>query len=188
MDQKKDAGKSDSYVMIGKVHSAQGIRGDLYISIFAEEANWAEQWDRLYCSKKNEDKPQQSFKIIKKRQHQKQKRWGFVVSVEGVADRNQSEAMVGSNVYIPEHFLVSGEGEDLYLREVLGFRVLDQQRGDVGEVVGFSGNSMQDILVIKNDIGEYEVPFVSPIHLQTDKEKQQLLMDIPQGLVAGEEL
>ena len=95
---------------------------------------------------------------------------------------------MGHFVYVPENFLVSKEGEEIFLREVLGFEVMDKQRGEVGKVVGFSGNAMQDILIIKNELGTYEVPFVSPIHLETDKKNKTLFMDIPQGLVAGESL
>lgn len=178
----------ESYVLIGKIHSPQGIRGELYVSIFAEEAAWADQWETLCVSAKEQTAPQQFLQIQTARIHQKQGRWGFVVRLAEVKDRNQAEAMKGMNVYVPEHFLVSEEGEDVYLREVLGFQVIDQERGAVGTVKGFSGNAMQDILVVEGDHGEFEVPFVEPILIEIQKEKQTLLMDIPVGLVAGEEL
>jgi 16S rRNA processing protein RimM len=177
-----------SFVLIGKVHSPQGIRGELYISVFAEEAAWVEKWDTLYVSSVDENQPSQDYKIVSARPHQKQNRWGFVIRLQDMNDRNQAEAMKGLNVYIPESFLVSAEGEEIYLREVLGFRVIDQTRGEVGEVIGFSGNAMQDLLVIKGQKGKFEVPFVEPIHQSTDKDNKTLHMDIPQGLVAGEEL
>ncbi len=180
--------EQSKFVLIGKVHSPQGIRGEIFVSIFSGEAAWYEQWDTLYLSSDSEDAPTSEMKIIKSREHQKQGRWGFAVSTEEVKDRNRAETMKGYKVYIPESFLISEEGEGLYLREVLGFRVIDKTRGDVGEVIGFSGNSMQDILVIEGAKGHFEVPFVEPILMETDKDNRLLQMDIPLGLVAGETL
>lgn len=178
----------DNFVSIGKIQSAQGIKGELYIFIVAGEAQWVDQWDTLYVSDFELNAPQQSFEIVSAREHVKQKRWGFVVRLKSINDRNQAEKLVGKRVFVPESFLISDGDEEIYLREVLGFRVEDKTRGEVGEVVGFSGNDYQDLLVIKNDKGEFEVPFVEPIHLETDMENKKLIMDIPFGFVIGEEI
>ncbi len=176
------------FVFVGKVHSAQGIKGEIFVSIYSGEAEWADEWETLFLSDDKTEAPTQELKILKIREHQKQGRWGFSLNLESITDRNKAEELKGQKVYIPESFLVSDEGEEIYLREVLGFRVIDQTRGDVGVVVGFSGSALQDLLVVKGEEGQFEVPFVDPIHISTDKDKKQLQMDIPQGLVAGEEL
>ena len=178
----------EKFVSIGKIHSAQGIRGELFVHIFSGEAEWMDQWHDLHWSEKVDTVPKAFSKITSKRVHEKQKKWGFALRLDEVKDRNDAEAWVGRKVYVPESFLVSEEGEEIYLREVLGFRVMDETRGDVGEVVGFSGSAWQDLLVIKNQDGEFEVPFVEPILIETKKDEKILVMDIPQGLVAGEEL
>lgn len=177
-----------NYVLIGKIHSAQGIKGEIFVSIFSEEAEWADRWETLYVSKDKEQQPSAEFAIASARTHKKLGRWGFAVRLDNVKDRNRAEELKGLKVYVPEDFLVSEEGEAIYLREVLGFRVIDQTRGDVGEVVGFAGNAMQDLLVIESEKGQFEVPFVEPLLVETDRDNKKLIMDIPQGLVAGEEL
>ncbi len=177
-----------AFVFIGKIHSPQGIKGELFVSIFPEEAVWVEQWKTLFLSTESEEHPSQEMTIEWAREHKKQGRWGFVIRVAEIADRNQAEEMKGLKVYIPEEFLVSEEGEDIFLREVLGFEVIDRTRGSVGEVVGFSGNAMQDIVIIEGSHGPFEVPFVEPILVKIDKDNKQLQMEIPMGLVAGEEL
>lgn len=180
--------ENGGFVLIGKVHSAQGIKGELYISIFAEEAAWVDQWEEVHLSQENENAPSLTHEIDWWREHAKQKRWGYVVRLKDIKNRNQAEELVGMKVYIPEAFLVSQEGESMYLREVLGFRVIDESRGDVGEIIGFSGSDFQDLLVIENEKGVFEVPFVEPILKKMDKDNKQLLMDIPFGWVVGEEL
>lgn len=177
------------YVHVGKIHSAQGIRGDVFIYIFAGEAAWSDQWKTLYLGPKDAKEPNQEIKINHLRFHQKQKKPGFVLKLDGITDRNKADELIGLQVFIPEDFLVSVEGEEIYLREVLGFEVVDKERGLVGTVEGFSGNSMQDLLVVKDEQGRsFEVPFVEPILIEIQKAEKKLQMDIPQGLVAGEEL
>ncbi len=182
---------SSDFVLVGRVHSAQGVRGEIFISLFAEEAAWIQKWQTLYLSPKDETKPQQEFKIVKTRSHRKQQKIGYVLKLADIDNRNFIDPLVGMNVYVPEDFFVTeDDDEKIYLREILGFKVMDQERGFVGEVIGFSGSSFQDLLIIqKNDDQEsFEVPFVSPLHISTDKNKKELQMDIPYGLLPGEDI
>ena len=179
----------NKFVHVGKIHSPQGVRGDLFIYIFSEEASWMDQWKKLSISDPKQDQPQRHIEILKVKAHQKQKKPGFVLSLKGINDRNLSEALIGQKVYIPEEFLVSEEGETMYLREVLHFRVIDQTRGDVGEIVSFMDTGFQDLLVIQNSKQEeFEVPFIEPLLVEIKMESKEVIMDIPYGLVPGEEL
>ncbi len=180
---------SMNYVLVGKVHSAQGVRGEIFVSLYAEEAAWLEKWDTLLVSSRDETQPSKSLKIKQIRFHRKQQKVGYVLKLADMDNRNLIDPLVGMNVYVPEDFFVSEEDEKIYLREILGFQVIDQKRGPVGEVIGFSGSSFQDLLIIQNQDQEpFEVPFVPPLHISTDKIKKELLMDIPYGLLPGEDL
>ena len=176
------------FVNVGKVHSAQGLKGEVFVWIFAGEAHWFDQWDTLYLCQSKALEPEKSLAIKKARPHSKQQKWGFALNLDGVNDRNQAEAIEKLDVLVPEEFLISGEDDNIYLREVLEFEVIDQSRGPVGRVKGFSGSSFQDLLIIENEVGKYEVPFVEPLLVEIKRNEKQILMDIPQGLVAGEEL
>lgn len=180
---------SESFVQVGKIHSAQGVRGDLFVWIFAEEADWVAQWNTLWLGPAEQKQPTIQRKIIKKRPHQKQKKWGYSITIEGVADRDQAELLVGQGVFVPDSFFVTQEGDSIYLREILGFLVEDKNRGPVGHVVGFTGSDLQDRVIIEDPQGKtFEVPLVKPLWVDTDKAIQKIIMDIPIGLLPGEEL
>ena len=177
------------FVQLGKIQSTPGVRGDVCVFILAGEAHWAEAWDSLHYNEENSNQPAFEKKILRKKPHKKQKKWGYVLSLEGVDTMEKAQALVGQWVFVPEAFLVSGEDEEIYLREVLGFQVKDETRGLVGTIKGFSGNDFQDLLVIKDQDGnEFEVPFVEPLLVEINKEDKTVLMDIPIGLVPGEDL
>ncbi len=179
-----EVSKAQKLVSVGRVHSAQGIKGELFIHLFTKKTSWKDQWRCLVLS--GGDESRKFLKILKKRPHRKKGRSGFVLKLQSIEDRTRAEELVGRDVFVPRKFLISGDNEVIDPRGVLGFRVLDKTRGDVGQVVGFSGSSKQDTLVVSGSGGEFEVPFVYPIHLSTDKEKEELIMDIPLGLVCGE--
>lgn len=179
---------SSPYVSVGWVCSAQGIKGELFVRFFTRKRPWEDRWESLILSSKNGDEAGEFLKILNKRPHKKKGQSGFVLKLKFVEDRTQAEEFVGRKVFVPKNFLKSDNDEIIDLREILNFRVLDKTRGDVGRVVGFSGSSKQDTLIISGCGGEFEAPFVPPIHLSTDKEKGTLMMDIPMGLVYGEDL
>lgn len=176
-----------NYLHVGKIHSAQGIRGDVFVFLFAKEAAWEGQWQTLSLSASSETEPDSHFKILKKKSHFKQHKPGFVLTLEGVTTCNQAEDLIGMNVYVPESFLTTEDGEKPFMREVLGFDVIDVNRGWVGKVAGFSGNNLQYLVVIETQDGEtFEVPFVSPIYCETHRDKKEVVFDIPHGLLPGE--
>jgi 16S rRNA processing protein RimM len=178
-----------NYIKVGKIHSAQGIRGEIYVYLFAEEAFWIEKWTTLYLSDHSENEPSRNIQIKKVKIHQKQKKVGFVISLENIDNRNLAEELVGLSVFVPEEFLISKEDEGIYLREIIGFKVFDIERGAVGEVIGFSGSDFQDLLVIKNlEEDSFEVPFVKPLLIEIDRKNKIIKMDIPFGLLPNEEL
>lgn len=180
--------KKTNFVTVGKIHSTQGLKGDVFVSLFSGEAEWQEQMDTLYLSSQDNAQPELEFAIDKIRSHQKAHRKGLVLKLENVDDCNAAEELVGHFVMVPENFLVSDEGESIYLREILGFKVVDGERGEVGTVSDFADNGAQDILVIsKNNRVVGEVPLVEPILQKIDFAAKTIFMVIPPGLLQGDQ-
>jgi len=177
------------FVKVGRVHSTQGLKGEIFIQIFSGETCWLSDLESLYLSEETSNHPEKELKIKKRRLHKKKGLSGFVVQVEGGLKIEDVEPLVGQTLYLPESFLVSAPGENIFLREIQGFKILDASRGFVGTVRGFSDNGAQDLVLIKaQDQQDFEVPLVEPILISIDFELEQIKMDIPLGLVPGDEL
>lgn len=172
---------SEEYFLVGKVKDAHGIRGELHLLLFAKRADWAENLDKVRLEKENPktDSDQAELGIKKLRPHKS----GFIFNSEQLKDRNQAEALKGYLFYIPKSLLVAEQGERPFLIELKGFALIDPENNLLGEVVGFSSNGAQDLLVIKNNKGEFEVPYVDAFILELDYEGRSLKMDLPEGLV-----
>lgn len=173
--------KSSSLHLIGKIHSSQGVRGDVFVILNIENPPWLSQWKTLIL--KNLEGAEQSFKILNKKPHSKQGKTGFILQLEGVSDRDVADSLVHQTVWVTEDYLTSKKGETIYLKEILNFLVVDATRGEVGPIVGFSSNGAQDLLCIDVKGQVYEVPFVKAFLQKIDFENKKVLMDIPQGLL-----
>jgi 16S rRNA processing protein RimM len=177
--------------MIGRVHSSQGVKGAIYVLLNDQNPAWFEEWDTLFLCPLNSDLKEdfedvRAYSITRKARHSKQGLKGYIVHLEGINDRDLAEALVKQSVLVPVDFVTSKKGETIYLREILGFVVVDEQRGEVGPIVDFSSNTAQDLLVLEYKDGQFEVPFVDAFIQKIDFKNKKIFMDIPLGLL-GEE-
>lgn len=160
--------------LIGKIKDAHGLRGDVFIIFFSKDYSWIDLIDEVYV----EETP---FEVLKAAEHKD----GLKVQLKGITDRNQSEALIGKQIYLPADFFFTQDKEEgLFLAEIEKFKVLDQTLGEVGTITGFSSNTAQDLLVVTALSGKvFEIPFVQAFIVEIDHENKTIHMDLPAGLL-----
>lgn len=164
------------YKLIGKVKEPHGLKGDLYVLVFSHDTSWADNLSKIQLKS-----PQGEALDCDVTSHKPYKD-GLLLKVKQVSDRNTSEKVKGYQVLIPEDLLVSKKGETIYLNEILGFQVFLKDQC-VGMVDSFTSNGPQDILVVRNEEHQFEVPFVKEFILKLDFENKHLIMDFPEDLI-----
>lgn len=163
---------------VGWVQSAHGIRGELFVRLKAGQADWLEDIKNLSLLKPGQTQPE-SFEIEKISAHKD----GLIVGLKDWRDRNRAEEWRKSSVYIAEDLLQAEEGETIYLKQILGFTVLDLEGKNLGVIRDFASSGFQDLLkVYPSDGGEVLIPFVDAFIKHIDFDKQELTMDLPPGL------
>ncbi|HMN68158.1 MAG TPA: ribosome maturation factor RimM [Bdellovibrionales bacterium] len=166
---------------VGWVKSAHGLRGEIFIRLYAGEADW--DADALFLLP-----PGKSAAVEFPLRDLSAHKDGFIARLEGVNDRNASEALQRSGVYIPEEDLRSEAGERIFLRQIQGFEVIDQTLGSIGRIEGFASNGPQDLLRVKGARPrEILIPLVDAFLVQIDFDNERLHMDLPPGLIDVEE-
>ena len=165
------------WLRMGKVKEAHGLRGDLWVILFAKEAPWLEQVTEFALAAGDEG-PFEIFQFQKGR-FQKD---GLVLTTNEITDRTQAEAKEGLLFYLPEELFRAEKGDTIYLRDVLGFSVKDQDK-EIGTIAGFSSNGPQDLLLVKNESETYEIPFVEAFLKKIDFENRVVWMELPEGLL-----
>lgn len=172
------AADKTQYVNVGHVSDAFGLKGELYIHLKARQADWLKNLKTLRLIPRSGGEPL-DFRVSSKRVHKN----GLVVRAETLIDRTGAELLIGSEVEIPQEYLVSEPGEKIYLREIAGFHVIDEKLGDLGPVRGFGSNGPQDLLILECQGREVLIPFVEVFIRKLDFENRRVEMTLPDGLV-----
>lgn len=186
---------AQSFRVVGRVKDAHGLKGELWIVLFAGQADWLESMEDegiFRLSKKESlsglsDSDLLSFPIKNVREHKN----GLIVMSPSIKDRTAAEGFKGHFLTIPNDYLVGAEGESYFLSEIEGFRVLEDKR-ELGQIVGFSHNGAQDLLIVSLVKGardgvkakdRIEIPFVEELVFEIDEEGKAIHVDLPNGLI-----
>jgi 16S rRNA processing protein RimM len=168
-----------SFKKVGKIKDYHGLKGDLTVLIFSKDISWLKSLRSFKLGK--EESPELTFEV----EGAKAFKEGLLVKPVGLKDRTAGEKLKlkGMNFFIPEELLVSEEGEDIYLSEIEGFEVFQNDK-KIGEINGFLSSSFQDLMQIKMTDGKIgEVPFVDAFIKHIDFPNKRVLVELPEGLL-----
>ncbi len=175
--------KFESFQCVGWIQSAHGIRGEVFVRLYAGQADWQDAAEGLSVLLKGTT-ALKNFSVHKMSAHKD----GLIVKFDEIRDRNQAEAIAKSGVYVSESLLESGEGEPVFLKQIDGFAVCEKDGTPLGKITGFGSNGPQDLLKVQTPDGkEALVPLVDAFLVHIDFDKHQVTMDLPPGLFNLEE-
>jgi len=112
----------------------------------------------------------------------------YFLKIKGIDTLAQSDALAGRDVYIPEESFGPPEGGRFYDFQLIGSRVVTADGTEVGIVRGILPAGSSNLLVVARGEKEYYIPFVEPICRRIDPEKQQIVIDPPDGLLELNEI
>lgn len=169
---------------IGKVKDAHGIRGEIFVIVFSGEAPWLDRLKELNIhGVRSKGDGWLTLDLKSARLHKN----GFIASSPQIQNRNEAEALKGCELYVPEEFLISEPGDSIFLSEIEGFKVLLADGTELGQIIGFSSNGVQDLLVVRdrknNDEREILIPLIPEFVGEIRFEKSEIVMILPPGLI-----
>ncbi len=192
-------------VKVGKIKDAQGLKGHVFLMIFSKDLSLIDSLNTVYLAKKDipllthmsSSEPKQvqdlrlqlqdraaedgyfEFDVIESKIHKD----GIVCLLDSMSNRTQAEQLIGVEFYVTEDLFESEQGETIFLKEILGFSITDQDENIRGEVIGFSSNGPQDLLVIQKPDGkEFLIPFVEDLIQEIDFDQKIVFMILAEGL------
>ncbi|MDQ3913090.1 MAG: ribosome maturation factor RimM [Actinomycetota bacterium] len=85
---------------------------------------------------------------------------GFLVSLEGIRDRNLAAALRGSELLLDREELDMPEENEFYVGDLVGLEAYDGSGTYIGSVADVLQTSVHEILVIRDDLDvEHYIPF-----------------------------
>ena len=159
----------ENLVIIGKIISAYGIKGWVKIRPFTETAKNFIQYKTQFLSRNQKDWNRVEIKEIKIQGQD-------VIADIGLRDRDQSISHKGYFLAIERDQLPQLPEDEFYWDDLIGLKVIDVDREDLGKVVGLIETGANDVLVVSGD-RERLIPYIPQVIKKVDTHNQLIEVD-----------
>ncbi|MEA1967973.1 MAG: ribosome maturation factor RimM [Thermodesulfobacteriota bacterium] len=160
---------------IGKVTGVHGLKGYLKVHSFAESIETFRPGIDFKLEKSGEKGSW--YRLVKASPHKK----GVLVLLQDV-DRDHAETLVGKNLLIPRENLSQPDDDTFFWKDLIGLRVTDLKQGYLGIIDSVFATGSNDVFVVKNHGQEILVPGIRMVVLKVDIDKNEMKIDLPEGL------
>ncbi len=167
----------DSCYLLGYIVRTHGTSGNVVMFLDVDYPEDYEELDSVYVEIKGELVPY----FISKFNLQKQS--NAIVTFEDVDTIEKAQALVGSSLYLSLDDLQELGEEEFYYHEIKGFTVVDARDGVLGIVKEVYALNGQDLIAMEYKGVEVLIPTSEEIVAKADKEKKELYVNLPEGLL-----
>ena len=149
----------DRQVLLGRIHGAFGVRGEVKLESFAEPARGIlryQPWTLRGPQGEREMSGAAGRETAK----------GLVATLPGVDDRDAAEALRGTEVWVPRSVLPPPAPGEYYWVDLEGLRVVNVDGTDFGTVSHLFATGANDVLVAQGE-RERMIPFLEPQYVRS---------------------
>ena len=163
--------------LIGYVNRKHGFKGDLIIKLDVDDPLKYKNLESVFLNKKGRLVP---FFLNSCKLNQK----GMLhVHFEGIDNEAEAEALYKCGLYLPLSFLPPLEGNKFYYHEIINYKVVDENYGEIGIMKEVINEKVQALFVIKHGTKEVLIPIVDSIIEKLDRKNKTLYLKCPEGLI-----
>ncbi|MCS6884582.1 MAG: ribosome maturation factor RimM [Acidobacteriota bacterium] len=107
-----------------------------------------------------------------------------ILKFAGYNNRSSAETLRSYRVKIPKEELVNLPEDTYYEFELIGCKVLKEDKSYIGEVIALMPTGSVPNLVVKGSDREYLIPFASAICIEVDISAKLIVISPPEGLLS----
>lgn len=163
--------------IIGNIAKPQGIKGEVKVEIITSFPEHFLDLDELFI---DFDGNLQTYSIESVRVSDR-----FVyIKFNDVNDRNDADLLRNKNLLIPVDELMPLEKDEIYVHDLIGMDVVDEDDTHLGKIIDVVSNDSSDIYVLKNmNDEEVLIPAVKDIVKDIDKSARKIVIHVIDGLL-----
>ncbi len=105
------------------------------------------------------------------------------IKFEDIDTEEDADDIMKSELYLPLTLLPKLEGDKFYYHEIIGFKIVDINFGEVGIIKGVNDTTTQPLFEIDRDGTEILIPMIDSIIKKLDRETQTFTIEAPDGLI-----
>lgn len=165
----------DSCLILGQIVKAHGLKGDVTAELNVElPAKYKLESVFLEINQKLVPFFIQKISVSRKK---------AIIKFEDINKIEDTASLIRKNLYLPSDKFPETDEGDLSLKHILGFKVKDKVKGELGTIEDVLERTGQDLLVMLYQEKEILIPVDPSIILKVDTRKKMLSVDLPEGLL-----
>ncbi|NND64137.1 MAG: 16S rRNA processing protein RimM [Flavobacteriaceae bacterium] len=168
--------KKDCF-FVGKIVKKYSFKGELLIKLDTDEPETFIEMESVFVEKHKNLIP---FFIEKSSLH---KSTLLRVKFEEIDNEADADSLLGAELYLPLDLLPTLSGNKFYYHEIIGFTAYDSKFGEIGTVTAVNDKTSQHLFQIDHKGKEVLVPINDEIIQKVDRNKKELHLDVPEGLI-----
>jgi 16S rRNA processing protein RimM len=151
---------SSKRVLLGRIHGAFGVRGELKLESFTDPARGIFRYQPWIL--RTPQGAERELEGARGRETAK----GIVATLPGVEDRDAADAMRGTEVWVPRSALPPPGADEYYWVDLEGLRVATMEGVALGTVSHLFSTGANDVLVVQGE-RERMIPFLQPDYIRS---------------------
>jgi 16S rRNA processing protein RimM len=168
--------KEDCFYL-GKIVKKYSFKGEVLAKLDTDQPELYEHLDAIFVALRNNLVP---FFVEHSQLHKSNL---LRIKFEEVDTEADADALLKSELYLPLELLPKLEGNKFYFHEVLGFRVMDKNHGNIGIIKSVNDNTAQALFEIDKEGIEILIPINDEIIKEIDREGKTIHIVAPEGLI-----
>jgi 16S rRNA processing protein RimM len=168
--------KEDCFYL-GRIVRKHSFKGEVVIKLDTDEPELYQEMESVYVDFGNNLVP---FFIEKSSLHKGNQ---LRVRFEDVNSEADADAILKSDIYLPLTLLPKLSGDQFYFHEIIGFKVVDRNFGEVGIIVKINETAAQPLFEIDREGTVILIPMVDEFIKKVDRENKKIEVQTPDGLI-----
>jgi len=163
--------------LIGKITSAHGVKGDIILSHQLPLDFDTDLLDTIMI----ELNPKSYIPFFikeKKETHDDE----MILTLEEIDNREEAKKILNKNVFAPPTLKIEINNGNQWT-DLIGFRLYDQNKLDIGKIEDVYINGQQILLVVQYKNDEILVPISDELILENDSKQKKITLEIADGLL-----
>ena len=162
---------NDELVELAAVVRAHGLRGELVLKPFNPDSELLRELEQIVL--KLPDGSTRTCTVRGARGHAEH----LILALDGVSDRNASEALRGSLVCVPRSALPEPDEDEVYLVDLIGLEARDSEGQVIGQVEDIVQYPSVACLLVRGPKGPWEIPDTDRYLAEIDMEAGFLVIE-----------
>ncbi len=168
--------KEDCFYL-GRIVSKFSFKGEVLVKLESDDPSQYLEMESVFVEYNNNMVP---FFVDKCKLHRSQM---LRIKFEDVDTEQEADDLMKASLYLPLDLLPEMGEDQFYFHEIIGYKVIDINRGNIGVISGVNDTTTQPLFEIDYQGKQILIPMNDEFIEKLDKNKKELFVNTPEGLI-----